>query len=855
MVLPAPAPDAQPRPRQADWIEQIKRGLRLSRAGILIHVDEARLERLGELVRALVSDHPEMDVHTNVRDAETAPEGSVMVLVPSPDDAEWLNLRRPLFARRALKVVLFCDRETTVALAQRAVDFFDWVSQHHECPPGPVPHAVLGLHGAAEAEASGVLWIRTGELADTTRMVGALSAAFPRDTPRWVSAEHPQGYGKLVDDIRVAGSAWIACLVDHGAELRRLRWALAEAGRRARVIALAPPVACPGWWAIHDRLMPLADARQMLEDARATRPGCLAALSNLEPEAVTIARALSAYGLAQRDFVALLKDAPDPGAALAFRALDAGLIEGDRIARGDAPPPVIRALSQVPDVQKRRSEQLESVREALANRENVPVEAVGLWASMAPAPPRLRIAQAQVDTATLAFLIESQLRRRQSATGWAELAGKALDLGEMGAAGVWALRSADESVLPDRALVDLAARLRTQGSAHGAILSVKLANSSRHQGEAPTALVAVLSIFPIYMALSDGLELGDRIKFLALGVAGLCASLYYIVKRRLLVRALREHSNDAAVAMTRILQAAIDLGSKGQPALVMPALEEARGAIRGGLGEKHPLYRTALTHLAMNAMDAGTNDVALYYLEEALGLEDQSAGVDQPSFAALIAVLAGVLTRQGSPAEAEALLRKLLGPEAAGLPEERATSSPVNALSSLSERKSRDLVQIFLARPGAPPELAPEVKSRALRYLAESLSAQGRYDEAESTLKIALERVVQGLPMAHPERWRLLAALGQVLSLQRKDKNAERSLHEAVHLAHWALGERHVEVARALRELARVKARLRDPDASSVARKALAAYAEAACTADERDAAQKELLPIAEPSGNQGEGA
>ncbi|WP_437617609.1 tetratricopeptide repeat protein [Sorangium sp. So ce1151] len=816
-------------------------------------MDDARTERLGELTRALVADHPEMDVHTDVRDAETAPEGSVMVLVPKPEDADWLNLRRPLFARRALKVVLFCDRETTVALAQRAVDFFDWVSQHHECPPGPVPHAVSGLRGAARAEAPGVLWRAAGELADTGRMWGAFSAAFPGETLRWVSAEDPHGYEKLVDDIRAAGSAWIACHADGSAELRRLRWALAEARRRSRVIALAPPVACPGWWALHDHLMPLADARRALADARATRPGCLAALTNLEPEAVEIVRALSVLGLTHRDLVTLLADASDPGAALAERAFSAGLLDLDQVAQGHAPAPALRALSQTPDVRKRRSELLESVRKAIVKGADVSAEAVGLWASPSTAPPRVRIAQARADTATLGFLIESQLRRRQSATGWAQLAGKALDLGETGAAGVWALRSAYKSELPDRALVDISARLKAQTSAEGFILDERLADYSGHQRYVPLALVAFFSLFAIYMALSDGMELGERIMFFAFGAVGLCGALYYIVQRRLLTRALQERSNEAATAVTRSLQAAIDLGVRGEPALAMPALREARTAILSELGGKHPLYRTALTHLVMNAVDAGELGAALYFLEEALRLEDRTAGVAQPSFAALIAELAGVLTRHGSPAEAEALLRKLLGLEGASSQEERATSSPASALSSLTDRASRERVQIFLARPGPPPEVAPEIKSRALRHLAEALSAQGRYDEAESTLEKAVEHATQALPASHPERWRSLAILGQVLSLQRRDEAAEKALQQAAHLAQAAFGERHVEAARALRELARLKARRRDPDASSLARKALAAYAESTCAADEQEAAQKELIPICEQGGEQGE--
>jgi len=115
---------------------------------MLIHVDQGRPEHLGQLVRALLPEHPNLDVFTDVRAVLQAEPGSILILVPKPEDAEWLNLNRPIFAQRQLKVVLYCDRQTTLALADRAVDFFDWVSQHHTCPDGPPDFAVQGFRQA-----------------------------------------------------------------------------------------------------------------------------------------------------------------------------------------------------------------------------------------------------------------------------------------------------------------------------------------------------------------------------------------------------------------------------------------------------------------------------------------------------------------------------------------------------------------------------------------------------------------------------------------------------------------------------------------------------------------------------------
>lgn len=136
MVLPAPPPDDAP--REGAWLDAILRELKLSGEGrgLLILVDHARPERLRDLVLALLPTYPDVEVSTDVRAVYEVPEGAVMVLSPRAEDADWLNQQRPVFARRKLKVILWCDAETSVTLAQQAVDFFDWISHRHECPPG-----------------------------------------------------------------------------------------------------------------------------------------------------------------------------------------------------------------------------------------------------------------------------------------------------------------------------------------------------------------------------------------------------------------------------------------------------------------------------------------------------------------------------------------------------------------------------------------------------------------------------------------------------------------------------------------------------------------------------------------------
>lgn len=71
----------------------------------MIHVDQGRPEHLCRLVRALLPDYPDIDVFTDIRAVLNVALGSVFILVPKPEDADWLNLNRPIFAQRQLKVV------------------------------------------------------------------------------------------------------------------------------------------------------------------------------------------------------------------------------------------------------------------------------------------------------------------------------------------------------------------------------------------------------------------------------------------------------------------------------------------------------------------------------------------------------------------------------------------------------------------------------------------------------------------------------------------------------------------------------------------------------------------------------
>jgi hypothetical protein len=334
MVLPPPAAHDAPGADPASWLGGLKLALGLSEAGLLVLVDHARPEQLGELVRALIPEYPELEVHTEVQRVLDVPHGSTLVLVPRAEDADWLNLNRPVFAHRALKVVLFCDTDTSIALARQAVDFFDWISHREECPNRPPRYAVAGIRCALASKAPGIVWTG-GDLQ------ASFAAARPRGVLHTVSTALP--FSKLVAEVKDHRREWIAWTeVDGDHRLMHARWALAEAGRRTRTFLVEPTVRSPGWWPVHARVADAKESRARLEQAGARFPGRLASLADMEPEAVDLLQGLLGKGLGQAAIEEVLLTAADPGAALSLMAEKHGLLSASAIARLEVPPPALR---------------------------------------------------------------------------------------------------------------------------------------------------------------------------------------------------------------------------------------------------------------------------------------------------------------------------------------------------------------------------------------------------------------------------------------------------------------------------------------------------------------------------------
>lgn len=347
MVLPASPPDAQPGPGPvAPWIERILKLLRLMERGILLLVDGATPAQLGPLVRALCAEHPDLWVVTEAARIEDAPQGSVIVLATRKEDAIWLNVARPIFADRALRVVLWSDTETSADLARRAPDFFNWIGRRLSCPPAPPGFAVAGLRAALRGRAWAVAFRGRG-------LEEAFAAAFPRGKLLRAEASLPDD--RLIEIAKGAGAAWIAWAnVLDARGVRRVRGIATAAGRRGRNILDNPGGEGPDAWPVSGVVEDIGEATRSLEGAGVPggAAGRLAALLDLEPEAIALAVEQMGKGLSGAEIERGILGNADPGAAMGRIAGERGNIDPVLVAGYRVASPLLRAFAADPQVRK-----------------------------------------------------------------------------------------------------------------------------------------------------------------------------------------------------------------------------------------------------------------------------------------------------------------------------------------------------------------------------------------------------------------------------------------------------------------------------------------------------------------------
>lgn len=318
----------------APWIERLLTLFDIARRGVLVLVDHARDDHLATLLRALRGPHPDASVITALHRLESLPVGAVVVLIPAAHEADALNLARPLFERRRLRVVLWCASTVSAALAEGAPDFFNWISARVECPSATPWFTLATLRAAHDADIAGVVWLSPEAPDEALREAGL--ACEPR--------VELSGSGRSVALALAAAeeTSWIwVDGVDSEAQMLTLRLVLADAQRRGRVIVsgrfpsrgeqrASLPVgvnddaarpndlwALGGWTLVDTEVASLRSLPDGLDVD-------LAIALRGEPEATRFTMVAAELAPDPQLLRAELESATDPGAALAARVLREG---------------------------------------------------------------------------------------------------------------------------------------------------------------------------------------------------------------------------------------------------------------------------------------------------------------------------------------------------------------------------------------------------------------------------------------------------------------------------------------------------------------------------------------------------
>ncbi|MET0402010.1 MAG: tetratricopeptide repeat protein [Cystobacter sp.] len=735
MVLPPSAPDDASRPAEAHWLDSLKFALRLSRSGLLLLVDHARQESLGELVEALLPEHPELEVHTDVRQMLEAAHGSTQVLVPRVEDADWLNINRPLFAQRELRVVLFCDTETTIALAQRAVDFFDWISHRVECPVRPPRFAVAGLRTALAVRVPGLIWTG-GDLR------AAFAAARPRGTLHWVSAVIP--YSKMVEEIRKHPHAWIAWTdVNSHFRLRRVRWAHAETGHHTRAILIEPTVPSPGWWTLHGQMADIREARARLEAAGVRFPGRVAALHDFEPTAIAEIESRENHAHADlqvehegtrllRDGVLLSRTHHSSYTQLRERCRQALLAQNERLA--------------------------ESTRFSLDEGLTATAWSISIPSSQA----NRTIALSEFAQLNPAHSLELVLpRRMHMAEKWAALTLQAILLHDLEAAEHWSSRIKEEEGSGAQLMLALMRSMRGESQEAERLLRARLSTdadpSSLESIERDTLISSLAAVLEnqgkhdeAEMLLRKELARLDHIQeFNTPSKNDLLYQLASVLRmqnkhpeaQKIISQAISLHPNQSdsdranlGRRYTELARISADLGHLDE---AEQTFQKALNLIGGALGAGHTSFTTALTELFNLLSNQGRQGETEPLLRDAIHEIQAQRDEENPNHAKLLALLASILDDQGEYTKAEELLTQAIAINNISATDDLATKWTIaQLLAHVIQRQGRyDEAELYFRQAVSIAEEAPDVYriplKESLLSLAACISRQGRAAETE----------------------------------------------------------------------------------------------------------------------------
>jgi len=724
--------------------------LRAGAPGSLLVVRSPSDAGLDTLVRALLPHAPDLDLAVQPTQLAALPAG-LHVLRPEPDPSGWCAAMLATLREREQRLVLWLVPE-----ADENLDPDDGaiLAAHPAVEPSepPVAHGVAGL--LAGDDAPGVEWLG-GALRP------ALAAAHPDASVVLARADQPWD-----DLVAIAGAdrgRWLCWTgIDGQFALRRVRWAMAAAGRAGRTVLVEPEVCSAGWWPAHAQLAAVEQARDRLAAAGAHRPGRLVALTGFEPEAIDLAEVLLSEGAEERAIEAALLEATDPGAALAHLGRSRGLFTVDDVASRLVAPPIQRAFGADPAVGALRAERFEKVGQQVLAGEEIAEDLLGSWATTTRAHLPVEALDWSTGQAT-AWLVEVALRQGpEGSEAWRAVSAAAVRLGDPQLGARWA----------DRALAC--------------------------DGEEPISRARAL-----YTRARAAYRLGEY----ADSEQGVRACL------AILEEVLGPEHLEVARALHALGQA---LNRQERYPQALAAYNRALGIERKLLEPRHADTAVSLHAIGLVMTHLNRFEEATHAFQEALAIKEEKLGPDHPSTASTLHAIGQSLTRQGKYKEAlEAfqrdlrITRKQLGKDHPTLGPSLHSIGQTYTLMGRHEYAlacfAREIKILERTLGKGHPDTA-----QARDAMGQVLSDMGHVGMAIERFEEALAIKEQHLGAVHREVARTLYALGQAYARQGDLAEAREAFRRTVEIRRVIEGDEHPYTALAWHALGQTEARKKD---------------------------------------------
>ncbi len=299
------------------WLDRIARVLHLAPQGLLAVARGGPLTQLRGLLATLHQADADVRVCLDARELVKLPPNSLALLLLREEDISWLNVNRPIFATKSLRVIVWASDAVLAKLLGGAPDFSDWISHVVDVPPRVADFAVASFRRAADNHP----WV----FFSGTDLETCFSRALPNR--RLVRCDSGGGYEALVDQIERNRRSWLAFEIQGSFELIGLRWALAQARRRSRVVLQDPGVflGSHGWWEVTSRPSSIRDLASAYRERGVPDATRVAIALDLEWCGELI-EGWNERGLGALPPVGELLKQPDPGRWLAAKV---PLSEGD----------------------------------------------------------------------------------------------------------------------------------------------------------------------------------------------------------------------------------------------------------------------------------------------------------------------------------------------------------------------------------------------------------------------------------------------------------------------------------------------------------------------------------------------